>query len=415
MIERITILGGSSVYTPEFIASVISNNLNVKEIVLFGREGDKLPTVVEFCRRLIKRCGFPAAVTGSTDLEEAVTGAKYVLNHIRVGGMKARVRDEKLPPTAGMIGDESLGGGGFANAMRTIPVVLDFAKRIEKVNPDCTLINLTNPMGIIVEALIKHSSLNVIGVCDLPGTYVKRIAEILNRPQSELFIDYIGLNHMGWIQDVRIDKQSCMSKVLDKIEGYKNDGFDYELIDLFRMIPTRTVSLYFHFDKILKEQKNCTQFRAEVLHEAEKQILKLYKNEKLCEIPSETRERNTVWYEETIIPLIKALESKTKHDMILCVKNDGAIRDLPEDCSVEVPCRVSEKGLKARRVGNCPHFLKGLFVAVKESDRRTIEAAMHQSYEYALQALTINPLVPSLDSAKRFLDMLIKQEKLNLH
>lgn len=214
MIDRITILDGSSVYTPEFIASIVSNNLNVKEIVLFGREGDKLPIVVEFCQRLLKRSGFPAHVTGSTDLEEAVTGAKYVLNHIRVGGMKARVRDEKLPPTAGMIGDESLGGGGFAKAMQTIPVVMDIVKRIEKINPDCTLINLTNPMGVIVEALIKHSSLNVIGVCDLPGTYVKKIAEILHLPLSELFIDYIGLNHMGWIQDVRMNDKSYMSKIL---------------------------------------------------------------------------------------------------------------------------------------------------------------------------------------------------------
>jgi len=121
VIERLTILGGSSVYIPEFIQSLISHNLMPKEVVLFGRFGDKLTIVAEFCRRLIHRSGYPAEITTSTDLEEAVADSKYILNHIRVGGMAARVRDEKLPPVMGMIGDESLGAGGVSNALRTLP------------------------------------------------------------------------------------------------------------------------------------------------------------------------------------------------------------------------------------------------------------------------------------------------------
>lgn len=415
MIDRITILGGSSVYTPEFVLSLISHNVNVKEIVLFGRSGAKLPLVTEFCARLLKKSGFPAQITCCTDLEEAVMGAKYVLNHIRVGGLKARLRDEKLAPSHGMIGDESLGAGGFANAMRTLPVTMDFAARIEKVNPDCTFINLTNPMGVIVDALVRYSNLQVIGVCDLPGAYVKKVANLLHRDPCELQIDFIGLNHMGWIQDVRRNDRSYMSEVLEAIEAHKDDGFDTALVELFRMIPTHTVSLYFHSDEILKRQNNCGRFRAEVLYEAEQQILKLYEDKHLCEIPALTRQRNTVWYEETIVPLILALESNKNHDLILCVKNDGAIRDLADDCSVEVPVQVSRRGMKPRKVGSCPHFLKGLFMTVKESDRLTVEASHHKSYELALQALTINPLVPSLESARRYLDCLIKDEQLELH
>ncbi|MEX2016663.1 MAG: hypothetical protein WD873_08465, partial [Candidatus Hydrogenedentales bacterium] len=149
MIARIAILGGSSVYTPQFLQSLISHNLNVKEIVLYGREGEKLPIVTAFCQRLVHRSGFPIEVRASTSLEEAVAGAEYVLNHVRVGGLRARLRDEKLPIKQGMVGDENLGAGGFANAMRTLPVVFDFAKRIEAVNPECTFINLTNPMGVV--------------------------------------------------------------------------------------------------------------------------------------------------------------------------------------------------------------------------------------------------------------------------
>ncbi len=415
MIERIAILGGSSVYIPEFILSIISHNVNVREIVLIARPGEKLPLVAGFCQRLLDQSGFPSKVIAETDLSEGVSGAQYVLNHVRVGGMKARLRDEKLPPTFGMIGDECLGAGGFSNALRTLPVVLDCVEKIEKVNPDATFINLTSPTGIVVEAVTKCSKLKTVGVCDLPGVYIKKVADVLRQDPSKLHVDYIGLNHMGWIQDVKAEGRSCMGRVLDRIEQAKEDGFDYALVDLFRMIPTKTVSLYFHQDEILKRQQTCARFRAEVLYEAEQQILKLYQDEGLSQIPELTRARNAVWYEETIVPLIQAFESKKDEEIVLCVRNDGAIRDMPDECSVEIPVRVSKRNLKPRKVGSCPRFLRGLFASVKESDRLTVEAVRHHSYEYALQALTINPLVPSLDAAKKYLDRILKEEEIQLH
>jgi len=415
VINRIAILGGSSVYTPEFIFSLISHNVNVKEIVLVGRNEAKLQIVADFCDRILRKSGFPATVEATTDVETAVTGAKYILNQIRVGGMQARLKDEKLPQKFGMIGDESLGAGGFANAMRTLPVMFDLANQIAKVNPDATIINLTNPLGIVVEALTKYTNLHVVGVCDLPSVYIKRVAAILGRSPEELDIDYIGLNHMGWIQDVRFDGRSYKSVLLEKLEHHEEDGFDHLLIELFRMIPTRTVSLYFHQDEVLKHQKSCGRFRAEVLYEAEKQILKLYEDKHLTDIPDLTRERNAIWYEETILPLIQALENKKASTLVLCVRNGESIRDLSADASVEIPARVSNKGITPRKVGSAPHFLKGMFVCVKESDKLAIEAVRHKSYECALQALTINPLVPSLGSARAFLDKIIKDEQIELH
>lgn len=415
MIERITILGGSSVYIPELILSVISRNLNVKEIVLFGQEGKKLPLVARFCQRLINKSGFPAVVTASTDIREAVMGAKYILNHLRVGGMQARMRDEMLPPKYGMIGDENLGAGGFSNALRTLPVIFDMAAQIEAVNPKATFINLTNPMGIVVEGLINYTGLNVVGVSDLPGTYMRKIARLLQENVDDLKFDYVGLNHLGWIQDVKLDKHSCMSRLLEMLESHSEDGFDYELIDLFRMIPTRHTGMYFHRSEVLKKQKACSRFRSEILHEAEKRILKLYEDEHLNEVPDLTRQRNAVWYEETILPVIEALEDENEHTIIVCGRNGGCIRDLPENSSVEVPARVSKNGVEPQKVGSLPRFLKGVFVAAKESDRLTVEAVRHRSREYALQALTINPFVPSLETAKNYLDRIIKDEHIELH
>jgi 6-phospho-beta-glucosidase len=270
-------------------------------------------------------------------------------------------------------------------------------------------------MGIVVEALCKYSPLKVIGACDDPYIYTKRLAELLELNPTDLRVDYVGLSQMGWIQDVKSEGRSIMGKVLERLDCERDDGFDCDLIDLFRMIPTRTVSLFFHQDEILKKQKGCARFRAEMLWEAEQQILKLYENEGLAEVPDLTRERNAAWYQETVIPLIEALESDTERETVLCVRNGGAIRDLPEECSVEVPTKVSRLNWEPKSVGNCPRFLKGIFLSVKESDRLTVEAVRHRSYEYALQALTINPLVPSLEAAKKYLERVVKEERIELH
>jgi 6-phospho-beta-glucosidase len=415
MVGRIAILGGSSVYIPEFILSLISHNVNVKEIVLHGRPGRKLDLVSKFSQRLLDRSGYPAKVVVETDVPEAVRGAKYVINHLRVGGMAARHRDETLPLKFDMIGDDTLGAGGFANAMRTLPVVLEMAEEVERVNPDAIFINLTNPMGIVVEALLKTRKLKVVGLSDLPGAYAKKITNILRRPREELRFDYVGLHHLGWIQDVKIDKRSHMAQLLDALSEHEDDSFDFPLIELFRMIPTRNTGTYFHRGEVLKRQQSMSRFRSEELQEAEERILTLYEDPDLHELPELTRQRNAVWYEETILPLIDALESRKKTELILCVGNNGSIRDMPDDASVEVPVSVGSHKLTPRKVGSLPRFLRGMFMAAKESDRLTIEAALHKSYDYALQALTINPFVPSVETAQKFLDRIIRDEKLELH
>lgn len=415
MIERITILGGSSVYAPEFLMSVIARNMNVKEICLFGRPGRKLEVVSKFCQRLVKKSGFPIQIIPSTSIPEAVTNAKYVINHIRVGGMQSRMRDEMLPPKFGMIGDESLGAGGIMNALRTLPVVLEHALQIQEANPFATYINLTNPMGVVVEALLRYTKLNVIGACDMPGQAVRKVADILQKDPAHLKVEYVGLNQIGWIQDIKFDGRSRMGHLLELLEERREEDLDYDLIELFRMVPTRNAAAYYRRAEVLKRQQAATKFRSEMLHEAEKQILKLYEDPRLSEVPELTRQRNALWYQETILPVIDALEGRKENTLILSVKNNQCIRDLPEDCCIEAPALVNPQGVQPRKTGSLPRFLKGLFLSVKESERLVIEAVKHRSYEAVLQALTINPYVPSIEVARKYLDRAMKEDKFDLH
>ncbi|MCK5861120.1 MAG: hypothetical protein KAH38_01455 [Candidatus Hydrogenedentes bacterium] len=414
MIDRITILGGSSVYIPEFVSTALAHNIIIRELVLLGKPGRKLDSVSAFCQRLVDKNGHATKIIPETDVETAVRDASYIINHVRVGGMKARIRDEMTPPQLDMIGSDSIGAGAVINALRTLPVVLNFAHTIERVNPDAVIINLTNPVGIIVEALNRITPLKVMGVNNLPGVYIRKVSTLLGRTPNEVQTNYLGLHDLGWIQDMKVNGKSRMRKVLDLIETSDDDEYDRSLISLFHMIPTRHAGLYFRRSEALKYQQSCARFRSQLLHDTEKRILHLYANDTLNSVPTLTQQRNPLWYEYTLIPLLKALESSKSTSMVLCVQNQGAITDLPDKCSVEIPVTIGKKDFKAAKIGLLPRFLKGFYCAVKESDRLVIEAVRHKSYDHALQALAVNPFVPSTDKAREYLDRALRQDKLEL-
>jgi 6-phospho-beta-glucosidase len=415
VVNRITILGGSSVYIPEFVSKALAHNLVVDELVLLGKPGRKLDAVSDLCQRLVDKNGHATRIIAETNVEAAVQNASYVINHVRIGGMKARIRDEMTPPQLDMIGSDCIGAGAVINALRTLPVVMSFARTLEAVNSNAVFINLTNPVGVIVEALTRSTSLNVVGVNDLPGVYRRKIGALLGRSPADIVINCLGLHDLGWIQDVKVGGTSQMRKVLDLITDTEDEDFDHALINLFRLIPTRHAGLYFHRSEALKYQQSCARFRSQLLHDAEKRILRLYSNPALNAVPDLTRQRNPLWYEYTLIPLLKAFENSKPSPMVLCVQNQGAISDLPDKSSVEIPVNVSKKGYARSKIGMVPRFLKGFFCAIKESDRLVIEASTHKSYEHALQALVVNPFVPSTDKAREYLDRAIRQDNLELH
>jgi 6-phospho-beta-glucosidase len=324
------------------------------------------------------------------------------------------MRDEKIPPQFDMVGNESLGAGGIINLLRTLPVVFEFAETIQEVNPKALFINVTNPVGSVVEALFRYSSLKVVGVSDLPGIYSRKIADLLGREPEAIQVNFVGIFDLGWIQDVKVDGLSRMNQLLSHIENSEDDDLDHGLIRLFRMIPTRALGMYFHRQEILKQQQKCARFRSEILYDMEKRLLKMYQKPTLNTVPDLARTRNAHWYEYTLIPLLQQFESDEPANNILCVENKGSITDLPDGCSVEVPVCITAKGVKPRKVGMLPRFLKGLFCSLKESDRLAIEAVKHNSYDNALQALAVNPFVPSLTKAKDLLDRVIRQEHFNL-
>lgn len=416
VISRLTILGGSSVYIPVLVSALMHRNVKVREIVLVGRNEEKLEIVTRFCNRLVERVGYPLKINSTTSIEDGIIDASIVLNHIRVGGLLTRISHERLPLKYGMIGDESFGAGSFSNACCTIPVVVNIGKIVKSVNPDVFLINMTNPMGLVVEALTKYTGLeNVIGISENIPFYRRMIAELLRVDDSQISVQYIGLYHIGLVCDVLVKGKSRIAEVADKVNGssYELSEVEKEVIRHFHIIPSRALRIYFDREHYLDEQKKSTSLRSEILYERESKILSLYKQDTVDTIPSIVYERNPFWYDEIIVPLMMLLFSYTPGEKIVCVPNKGFLSDFPYGASIEVPCRISKDGYECSFKSRVPDFLRGLIISAKESDSLMVEAIMNSSYRTALKALAINPFVNSLSKARAFLDECLKERNLN--
>ncbi len=413
MINRLAILGGSSVYIPVFLSALMQNNVRIKEIVLIGTNQEKLNIVSAFCKRMVDNVGYPLKVNETTSVELGIEGAEIILSHIRVGGFLARIAYERKPINCDLIGDESFGAGSFLNAFYTLPVMLEIGKKISSINPKAYVINMTNPMGLVVETLTRFAGLTrVIGVCESVTSYKQLIARLLNVSEKNISLQYIGLYHLGAICDVYLHGRSIMVELIEKLEKEKIPSFDHEIISTFNAIPSRALSIFLRKSDYLKEQKKKTQLRSEILYEHETKILNIYKNQRVNSIPDVVYERNPSWYDEIIIPLICALNKYCFDEHIICIPNKDYLSEFPFDTSIEIPCKINKKEIKPSIQTKLPEFFRGLFLTAKESDRLITEAIINKSYNCALKALAINPFVDSFTKARLFLDEFIQTEKI---
>src|SRR5487761_386456 len=202
---KITLIGGAGVRTPLLVHGLAGSraNLRLEELAFWDTDAERLKTMGRVAEAMAKRSGLSARLTAFSSPEDALEGADYVITSIRVGGIAARVRDETIALAHGLVGQETVGAGGFACAMRNLSVMLEYAELIERVAPRAMVINFTNPVGIVSQGLLNHSGVNHIGVCDTPLETFEAIAHALDRSPFGLRFDYLGLNHLGWVRSIR--------------------------------------------------------------------------------------------------------------------------------------------------------------------------------------------------------------------
>ncbi|SHJ16533.1 6-phospho-beta-glucosidase [Clostridium amylolyticum] len=425
---KIVTIGGGSSYTPEivegFINRKLSGELPIEDLYLVDiEEGkEKLEIVGSLAKRMIEKSGADIKVHLTLDRREALKDADFVTTQFRVGLMEARIRDEKIPLRYNLIGQETTGAGGFAKAQRTIPVILDICKDMEELCPKAWLINFTNPSGIVTEAVLKHSKIKAIGLCNVPIGMVNVIAELYGVSADRIYIEFAGLNHLVWGRNIYKDGINVTQEVLEFIAKGKSPNMENipdielnkELIEALGVLPCPYHRYYYLSDTMLQkclkdaEEKGT---RGEVVRELEESLFELYKDPNLNIKPPQLAKRGGAHYSEAAVNLINSIYNDKKDIQYVNIRNNGAILDLPEDVAIECNCVIDKNGAHPIHIGHLETSMRGLTQVVKAYEELTIEAAVSGDYNQALKALTIHPLVNDSIKAKKVLDDILEENK----
>ncbi len=423
---KLTIIGGGSSYTPELIDGIIRriHDLPVTHICLVDiEEGQcKLDIITELSQRMINKAGLDISVSSTLDRREGIRGAQFIMSQFRVGGLAARARDERIPLRYNVIGQETTGPGGFAKALRTIPVILDICRDIEELAPDAWLINFTNPAGMVTEAVIKHTRVKVMGLCNVPINMHYSIARMLDVKPEEVSLDFAGLNHMVWVHRVSIGGEDKTRKVLQLVGDGANlnmnniaeEPWDRTFLKALNAIPCPYHRYFYMKEAMLAEELEAAKSgatRAEQVMKTEQELFALYADPNLNDKPSQLEKRGGAFYSEVSLNLVDAIWNNRKTINVVNTRNNGAISGLPNDAVVEINAVVDADGAHAVSFGTLPVHLNGLIQQVKAYETLAIEAAVYGDYDKALMALSLNPLVPDMVTGQKILEDILAENR----
>jgi len=421
---KIAIIGGGSSYTPEIIEGFIKRHheLPIKEIWLvdIGTGKEKLNIVGSLAQRMVEKSGLDLKIILSLDRQKALENASYVVTQLRVGQLAARIKDERIPLSHGMLGQETNGVGGFAKALRTIPVILDICRDMERLCPDAFLINFTNPAGIITETVLRHTNIKAIGLCNVPVNMRKAVEKIIG--SDDFLFHAIGLNHYVWGHSIYHKGQNIISEILPKLledsefnpKNIEDMPYITEQILASNMMPCYYHKYYYVQDEMLKHalddyQKNGT--RGEVVKKVEEELFELYKDPDLKDKPKQLELRGGAYYSDAACELINAIHNNKMTHMVVNVQNKNTLPFLPYDAVIETTCLITHSGAHPLSIEDLNDAAKGELHLLKAYERLTIEAGVKGNYNTALQALTIHPLTVSGQVLKDTLDEVLAANK----
>ena len=423
---KIVTIGGGSSYTPELVEGFIKRHkeLPVKELWLVDIEEGKhkLEIVGNLAKRMVKKAGVDMEVNLTLDRREALKDADFVTTQLRVGLLDARIKDERIPLSHGVIGQETNGAGGLFKALRTVPVVLDIIKDIEELCPNAWLVNFTNPTGVISEAVFKYTNFRrYIGLCNVPIGVKNGMADILEVEKDRVEMDFAGLNHMVYALNVRLDGKDITKEAIGKfvtssltMQNIKDIPLNADFVRALGVIPCPYHKYYYKHKEMLEEELEGFKdgkTRGETVKALEDDLFELYKDENLAVKPPQLEKRGGAYYSDAACNLINSIYNDKGDVQVVNTLNNGAIRDFREDSAAEMSCVITKEGPKPLSVGYLPVAVSGLVAEIKAFEILAAKAAVEGDYNAALQALCINPLIPSDDLAKIILDEMIEAHK----
>ena len=452
--SKVAVIGGGGARTPLLIHGIAEarEKIGVSELALYDIDRERAEIMAALGREIVRDFGADIAISTAARLEDAIEGASFISSSIRVGGIEARARDERVIINHGMVGQETTGPGGLAMALRTVPVALEHARLIERLAPEAWLINFTNPAGLITQALAAHTRVRVVGICDTPSEVFHRIAWSLGLPIEEMQFDYAGLNHLGWVRRVILQGEDITARLLaddDAIRRvYTARLFDPELVRALGLIPTEYLYFCYGKTRALRNQRDAGASRGEEIRQMNdalfaalgaqvaagnaRQGLEIYKNylnqrnasymRLEAEAESGLKPQHHDWnpfaaatgYHRIAVAVMTGLRSRSPETVVVNVRNRGAITDLPETDIVEVPSLIDLNGPRPLATGALPEAVRGLVLSVKAYERLAIRAAVERSLDMARLSLLTYPIVGEWRPAAEVLDALVESDPQHL-
>ncbi|OIJ94843.1 6-phospho-beta-glucosidase [Streptomyces colonosanans] len=431
---KLTILGGGGFRVPLVYGALLGDRAEgrVTRVVLHDLDAGRLSAVARVLAEQAAGVSGAPEVTATTDLDEALSGASFVFSAIRVGGLQGRADDERVALAEGVLGQETVGAGGIAYGLRTVPVAVDIARRVARLAPDAWVINFTNPAGLITEAMSRHLGDRVIGICDSPVGLGRRIARVLGAHPKEAWIDYAGLNHLGWVRGLRVAGRDELPRLLADPEllGSFEEGrlFGVDWLQSLGAIPNEYLHYYYFNREAVRAYQRAEKTRGAFLRDqqarfyeelkrpdtaalttwnstrAEREATYMAENREAAGAGEREADDLSGGYERVALALMRAIARDERATLILNVRNRGTLSALDSEAVIEVPCLVDVSGAHPVVVDPLPDHATGLVCAVKAVEREVLSAAESGSRATAVKAFALHPLVDSVNVARRLVD-----------
>jgi 6-phospho-beta-glucosidase len=428
---KLTVVGGGGFRVPLVYGALLSRSdrLRFDEVVLYDVDPARMDRIALVLEGLGAEHGGRIPFRTTTSLEDGVEGADFVFSAIRVGQLEGRVVDESVPLSHGVLGQETTGPGGICFALRTIPEIVRIAEAVAERAPHAWLINFTNPAGMVTEATQRVLGERAVGICDSPSGMCRRVAAALGRDPAELWFDYFGLNHLGWLRAVRDGERDLLPDLLadDEALAGLEEGrlFGGEWLRSLGMIPNEYLYYFYYATDTVDAIRESPASRAAYLLDQQRDFYATDGQgpaEALATWRATRHERERTYmaearaaagqsaddhqldvnggYEGEALAVMEAIALNTRATLILNTANRSSLPFLDERAVVEVPTIVGRAGPVPVAMGEVPDHARALVTAIKDVERTTIEAALSSSAELAVRALALHPLVPSVNTAR---------------
>ncbi|NMB54456.1 MAG: hypothetical protein GYA15_07110 [Leptolinea sp.] len=453
---KLASIGAGSLYTPDFALMLLEmrDKLQVDDWYLMDIDRNRLEVVAGYTKMVLDEGGAKTHIHLTTDLSEAVRDANYVIATIRVGKAHGRVLDESIPRKYGFIGQETTPPGGLAMGLRNIPAIVEIAqKTVELARPGAWLINLSNPAGMLTEAIYRYTKCKAVGLCNWPRSFWTHIAEAYEVQRDDVFLQLVGLNHLNWarayIKGEYVGKDATRKFAENMTKKYgaeivaKKFTFPQDIVDIVEWpLIVQYNHYYYMMDEALADQKEPTdtrsqmmlenlksslpkevlnkidltnvKLRAEFVELIEKITIELYRQKSRDGIKLIAGSRGGEGYGAAALEVILAMENNSNQVQAVDFPNLGSIPGLPDDIVVEHSCLVNAAGIFPISMPALTPHMHALVNSVKQYEILACEAAMEGNYRKALEALIANPLINDLPRASLVLNDLLTSHKANL-